>query len=94
MYIIENITNGEKGKFFYRENKQTLAEMTYIINFDKKEMTIDHTFVDEVLKGKGIGSLMVEKGIIFARENGYKIVPLCPFVATLIGRKPEWQDVV
>lgn len=94
MYNIENKLEENVGEFFYQEGEKVLAKMTYIIDTDEKTMTINHTQVDETLKGRGIGALLVEKGILFARRNNYKIVPLCPFVATLINRKPEWQDVI
>lgn len=94
MYQIENKIEENEGEFFYRENEEVLAKMTYVIDERKNEMIINHTNVDPALKGKGIGALMVEKGIQFAREHKYKIVPLCPFVNTLIKRKPEWQDVI
>ena len=53
-----------------------------------------HTEVPTALEGKGVGSAIVAKALHYAKENGYKIVPLCAFVQTYLKRHPEWNDLV
>lgn len=67
------------------------------ITFSKSSPTlviVDHTGVPDSLAGQGIGRALVERMVMLARERGFKTVPLCPFYKALIGRHPEWQDVV
>ncbi|MFO7672494.1 MAG: GNAT family N-acetyltransferase, partial [Lutibacter sp.] len=45
----------------------------------KTGIIIDHTQVDEKLKGQGAGKKLVIKAIEFAREKHLKIIPICTF---------------
>lgn len=40
----------------------------------------DHTFVPDELRGRGLAQALVERLVRDARQNGQRIVPLCPFV--------------
>ncbi|EAQ14646.1 GNAT family N-acetyltransferase [Maritimibacter alkaliphilus] len=69
------------------------AELTY----SRTSATLiiaDHTGVPDALKGQGVGQALVEALIADARENGYRIIPLCPFVKAQYARHPEWSDVM
>jgi len=48
-----------------------------------------HTEVPVALRGKGIGSRLVAGVIKFAKQNGLKVVPLCPFVIEFLKGHPE-----
>lgn len=82
-----------KGAFFIAEGGKRLAEMTYS-KAGAKRIIIDHTEVSEVLKGKNAGKQLVGAAVDFARSNGIKILPLCPFAKAVIMRTPEFQDVL
>ena len=43
------------------------------------KIIIDHTEVDQTLKGKGAAYKLVEASVKYAREKNLKIMPLCPF---------------
>jgi uncharacterized protein len=83
----------KKGMFYIRENKQIIAEMTYIWVDDTK-IIIEHTEVDDSFNGKGIGKQMVEKAVVFAREKSIKIIPLCPFVKSVFDKVIDYKDVL
>jgi predicted GNAT family acetyltransferase len=57
-------------------------------------MVIDHTEVDEKLRGEGVGEDMVRAAVEYARENDLKINPACPYARKVIERTPELQDVL
>jgi predicted GNAT family acetyltransferase len=61
---------------------------------DGNELALIHTEVPSELGGKGVGGAIVEKAFEYAKSNGMKIVPLCPFVQTFLKRHPEWQSLV
>ncbi|MEM7329840.1 MAG: GNAT family N-acetyltransferase [Pseudomonadota bacterium] len=69
------------------------AEMTYS-RAGATRIIIDHTGVPEALKGRGIGKRLVEAAVQDARNEGFKIIPLCPFAKATLGKSPDWQDVV
>lgn len=87
------IDTGQKGKFYITIEKEELAEMTYVwVGSDK--IIIDHTSVNEKLKGKGAGKQMVLKAVEFARDKKIKIIPLCPFAKSVFDKVKEIQDVL
>ena len=83
----------KKGKFFYEEGGNQLAEMTYTYAGSDK-IIIDHTEVDDSLRGKGVGYKLVEASVNFARENNISILPLCPFAKAVFRKKSEYSDVL
>ncbi len=83
--IIQHKEDGKKGIFYIEQNGEEgeeLAEMTYTI--EKGKMVIQHTEVDESLRGKNIGFQLVEHGVKYAREKNFKILPLCEFAAEVL----------
>ena len=53
-----------------------------------------HTEVPPEFEGKGVGGAIVQKALQYAKDNGYKIVPLCVFVQSYLKRHKEWDDIV
>lgn len=56
-------------------------------------VTFVHTFVPEPARGSDVGSALVEAGLSWARDEGYTVVPQCPFVASYMDDHPETQDL-
>ena len=54
----------------------------------------DHTGVADSMAGMGVARALVEALIADARANGYRIVPLCPYVRARSLKHPEWDDVI
>lgn len=90
---VQQKDNGEKGAFFIEQEGTPLAEMTYVWA-GKDRIIIDHTEVDDLLKGKGAGKQMVSKAVDFARKKGISIIPLCPFAKSVFDKTPEFRDIL
>lgn len=85
--------DGKQGLFYIEHNGMIAAEMTYVwAGIDR--IIIDHTEVDDVLRGKSAGKFMVAKAVEFARENNISIIPLCPFAKSVFDKTPEYSDVL
>jgi predicted GNAT family acetyltransferase len=54
----------------------------------------DHTFAPDSMRGMGAASALVQRLIADARAEGFKIIPLCPYVKAQYQRHPEWADVM
>ncbi|CAN5298502.1 MAG: N-acetyltransferase [Gemmatimonadetes bacterium] len=69
------------------------AHLDYV---DAGDRTLDyrHTFVPEALRGREIGARLVKDALDWARENGYRVIPSCPFVRRIVDRNPEYRDLV
>ena len=83
----------KKGMFYIEQDGKIVAEMTYVWAGTEK-MIINHTEVNEILKGQGAGKQMLSKAVEFAREKGLKIIPLCPFAKSVFDKTPEYGDVL
>lgn len=55
---------------------------------------IDHTGVDDFIKGTGAAAALVKRGVEMARERGVKIIPLCSYVKVQFRRHPDYGDVL
>ena len=53
----------------------------------------DHTLVPPEIGNRGIAAKLVERMIADARAEGFKIHPLCSYVAVAFKRHPEWGDL-
>ncbi len=76
-----------------RVKSDWIAEMTYTREGARK-LVVDHTEVDESLRGKGIGEQLVEEAVKYARENNLLIKPVCPFVKTILEKDEKYEDVL
>jgi hypothetical protein len=77
---------------FEIESEAGTAVLTY--GLDGETVVFTHTLVPKALEGQGIGSRMVRAGLDWARANGLKVVPQCPFVAAYIERHPEERELL
>lgn len=83
-----------KGTYSYRSDESTLpAKLTYS-RAGERMVIIDHTEVPDAYRGKTVGFALVARIVQDARQNGWTIVPLCPFAAAQFRRHPEWADVL
>ena len=82
---------GSKGRYVIRHGEEEAA-LTYSI-LSPQTVIADHTGVPEDLKGTGMGRALVARIVEDARAEGFKIVPLCPFVNAERARHPDWADV-
>jgi predicted GNAT family acetyltransferase len=85
--------SGHKGSFYYEENGDRLAEMTFTMAGDR-HMIIDHTDVADALRGKGAGKQLVQAAVEHARAKQITITPLCPFARSVFNKVTEFQDVL
>ena len=69
------------------------AELTFTIR-GPAVISADHTGVPDSMRGTGMGLALVEAMIADARESGFKIIPLCSYVAAQFKKHPDWQDVM
>ena len=90
--IILQKEDASEGAFYVEENGETLAKMVY--TKEKDRIIIQHTEVDESLRGKNVGFQLVEHSVEYAREKHLKIVPLCRFARKVIDRHQVFQDVL
>jgi predicted GNAT family acetyltransferase len=86
--------DGRHGRYVARvEGREGEAELTFT-HRGQSLISADHTGAPDSLKGTGVASALVEHLIAEARAQGFRIIPLCPFVRARYEKHPEWRDVM
>lgn len=90
-FDITRSVEGTKGRYVLVQDGYE-ADLTYSV-LSPQTVIADHTAVPDALRGSGAGQALVARFVADARSEGFKIVPLCPFVNAQRRRHPEWADV-
>ncbi len=89
---VEHQRAGHRGAFFISGEGKRLAEMTY--SATPTMVIIDHTEVDDSLRGTGASGRLVAAAVDWARAERVKVLPLCPFARHIFDKTPEYADVL
>ena len=89
---IEHEHAGHRGAFVWMEDGERLAVMSYTVAGSR--VIIDHTDVDDRLRGKGAGKQLVKSAVEWARADKVQLLPLCPFARSVFEKTPEYSDVL
>jgi len=68
-----------------------LSKLDYIQNGNT--FVITHVGVHPDLRGQGVAGKIVEVGLAYARENSFRVVPMCSYAAAYIRRHPEYAEL-
>ena len=69
-----------------------LAEMTYSVAGTR--VIIDHTQIDDSLRGQGVGAKLVRAAVDWARAENARLLPLCPYAKSVFDKTPDYADVL
>ena len=56
-------------------------------------ISADHTGVPESMAGRGVAGSLLARLLQDAREESFRIIPLCRYVRGQYARHPEWADL-
>lgn len=91
---VQHRISGTHGLFYiHSEEEDTIAKLVYAVTEDGC-MILEHTEVDEALRGQNIGFQLVQASVQHARQYDMKIVPVCPFTKAVFDKKPDMADVL
>ncbi|KUK77650.1 MAG: Acetyltransferase-like protein [Proteiniphilum acetatigenes] len=82
----------KRGSFFIEQDGRQIAEL----DFEVKENLLNayHTGVRPELEGQGIAARLFDRMVLFAREEGYKVIPTCSYILAKFRRRPEeFEDI-
>jgi hypothetical protein len=54
----------------------------------------EHTLVPPPIGGRGVAAKLVDALVADAREQGFRIVPACSYVARAFAQHQEWSDLL
>ena len=93
MMTITRTGEGNKGNFKAVDESHEAGRLVYTYAGQDK-IIIEHTDVNPVFKGKGVGKHVVLAAVNYARDKKIKIMPLCPFANSVFEKTPEINDVL
>lgn len=83
----------DSNSFYVNDNQgKRIAEVVFVPTGDHLSI-IEHTDVDESLKGQGVGKQLVARVVEKMRQQNRKIIPLCPFAKHEFDTTPEYADI-
>jgi uncharacterized protein len=53
-----------------------------------------HTEVDDAFGGRGLATIVIAEALAATRDEGLRIVPVCPTVVSYVKKHEEFADVV
>lgn len=92
MQITQHDTHTD-GRFVASEGGVEMGHLSYIWREDGT-FVVDHTEVLPEFRGKDIARELVMAVVAYARADGKRIRPLCPYVRRVFDRTPEIHDVL
>ena len=84
---------GGKGAWILSLPGGQPARLTFVER-GEGHIAIDYSFVPSAFRGRGIALRLVRRAVEDARSQGFRITPLCGYVAAEFRRHPEWSDVL
>lgn len=89
---IKHIELGGRGAFIVKADGKRVAEITYV-NAGETGFIIDHTEVDESLRGQKVGDQLLAEAVKYARGKGLQIFATCPFALKKLQENADYADV-
>lgn len=88
-----NVVHDENANRFEIHDAAGVAVLEYLREGDRVVMT--HTQVPEAIEGNGYGSELARTALAWAREQGLRVHPVCPFVHAYVRKHAgEYRDLV
>ncbi len=87
------LRDGGRGAYLLPLPDSEPARVTFV-ETGPDHIVIDYSFVPPPHRGRGIALKLVGHIVGEARSNGFKITPLCGYVAREFRNHPEWSDVL
>lgn len=88
-----NFTYNPNQIALFHSDSNLLAEVTFP-EVDHNTVNINHTFVDDSLRGQGVAGQLMEAVAEQLRSQGKKAILTCSYAVKWFEKHPEYNDVV
>lgn len=89
---MERIHPGNNKFYIGADEEDPVAVINFHLQGDC-EIVIEHVYVARELREQGIGQLLVEKMVDFARKEHKMLVPFCSYAEKVLAENAEFGDV-
>lgn len=87
------IKKGNKMFYIGENEENNKAKIDFVID-EKDNIVIEHTIISDEFKGQGIGKLLVDKVVEFARAENKKVIPVCTYAKAQFEKNKDYEDVL
>lgn len=88
---VRHAGNARQGVFHVERDGKRIAHLAY--TREGATVSANHTEVDPAHRGGTLASDLVDALVRWARGEGVKVDPVCPYVRKVFGRTPAYADV-
>lgn len=88
------IEHDQEHHRFIAEVDGQISHLKYEVLPDGKTLGYVSTFVPVELRGQHIAGKIVKFALDYAKENNYKVMPLCSFVQAYVEAHPEYDEII
>ena len=85
--------HGEHRIYAENDAGKVIAEVTFPAEGDTA-VCLDHTFVDDSLRGQGVAGKLVQEVVTYAQQNGKKIRPQCSYAVEWFKKHTEHDELL
>ena len=82
----------EKERFYLGDKESPQAEITFVEK-GPDELSINHTFVDESLRGQGMAQKLLDAVADLARSEGKKLSATCSYAVKKLKTDEKYADI-
>jgi predicted GNAT family acetyltransferase len=84
-----------KGNWIFKrdDHGDVIAEVTFP-NLREGVVVINHTYVDDALRGRGVAGELIEAAYDAIKAEGKKAVLTCPYAIKWFHDRPDKNDIV
>lgn len=68
-----------------------LSKLDYIQ--EDKNFVITHVGVYPEFRGQGVAGKIVEAALAYAKQNSWRVVPMCSYAAAFMRRNPQYMEL-
>jgi predicted GNAT family acetyltransferase len=84
--------NEEQSRYELVDHDRVVGIADYFLRGET--VVLPHTEIDQELRGRGLGAILVRGALEDVRRSGRTVVPACWFVAEFIEAHPEYRDML
>ncbi|MGB8390413.1 GNAT family N-acetyltransferase [Mycobacterium sp.] len=87
----EATISAEGGKYTIAVEGQIVGHALYADRDNQR--VFHHTEIRPQFGGRGLATILVEKALNEARDEGKRVVPVCSMIVTVLRKHPEFDDI-
>lgn len=90
--VVQHEDTGARGAFYVEHDGVRLGEMVYVRS-SEGTVNVEHTEVDEALRGQGIARKLLDALVAWARATGTRVQATCSYARAQFRKDASIRDV-